>query len=413
MTGLDRLAADGFSRLHGKRIAVLANQASVDSGLRHLFDGLGPLHREGKLRVAAVFGPQHGLFGHTQDNMIEWEGHVDPRYGWTVFSLYGEHRRPTQAMLRGIDLFLVDIPDIGSRYYTFAWTMAHCMAACEEAGIPLLVLDRPNPIGGVQVEGTVLREGFESFVGLHPLPTRHGMTAGELARYFQARFYPRVSLEAVPVAGWSRAAYLDETGIPWCMPSPNMPTLDTAFVYPGACLLEATNLSEGRGTTRPFEIVGAPFLNGWKLADSLNAKQLPGVYFRPVQFQPTFNKHAGRVCEGVFTHVTDRRGFMPVLTSVALLQETIRQTGIHALDEAERGEETFVAASAECDLPGFAWKRPPYEYERDRWPIEILAGNDWLRRAIEERESLDTITARFRDECEAFESERSAALQYE
>ncbi|AIE85349.1 exo-beta-N-acetylmuramidase NamZ family protein [Fimbriimonas ginsengisoli] len=411
-TGLDVLAREGFSRLRGRRLGVLCNQASIDRDYRHLIDLLLPLHRAGELSIVAVFGPQHGLFGHTQDNMIEWEGDTDPRTGLTIHSLYGERRKPTKEMLEGIDLFVVDIPDIGSRYYTFAWTMANCIEASAAVGIPVLVLDRPNPIGGLQVEGLMLRSGFESFVGLYPVPTRHGMTAGEVATFVQRRLRPEPTLEVVKATGWTRSDYLEDADLPWAMPSPNMPTVDTAVVYPGGCLLEGTNLSEGRGTTRPFEIVGAPFLKGWPLAESLNRLALGGVHFRPVQFQPTFNKHAGRECEGVFVHVTDRRSFEPVITYIALLQEIVRQTGMHRLPVHTETAKSFVAASPECDLPGFAWKLPPYEYEFDRMPIDILAGDTWVREAIEGLSPLSEIRSRCLHECAEFAPERNSCLLY-
>jgi uncharacterized protein YbbC (DUF1343 family) len=411
-TGLDVLAREGFERLQGKRIGVLCNQSSLDHTYRHLIDLLLPLHRAGKLSIAAVFGPQHGLFGHTQDNMIEWEGAKDARTGLTVHSLYGEKRKPTPEMLQGVDLFLVDVPDVGSRYYTFAWTMAYCIEACAELGIPVLVLDRPNPLGGIQVEGPMLRDGFRSFVGLHPMPIRHGMTIGEVARYVQAHFHPGAALDVVMLEGWSRSDYFDDTDVPWTMPSPNMPTVDTAVVYPGGCLIEGTNLSEGRGTTRPFEIVGAPFIRGWDLAEALNGLDLPGVHFRPIHFEPTFNKHGGKPCEGVFVHVTDRQGFEPVLVYVALMQEILRQTGLHHMPESAEAAKTFVAASPECDLPGFAWKRPPYEYEYDRMPIDILAGDTWIREAIEGLHPLNEIRQRFLRESAEFHPARDAALLY-
>ncbi|RYG38020.1 DUF1343 domain-containing protein [bacterium] len=401
LTGLQALLNSDFASLRGRSLGVVCNQSAIDMDCVHLLDRLKPGHDRGELRVQAVFGPEHGLFGHTQDNMIEWEGVVDSRTGFTIHSLYGEHRKPTPSMLAGIDRMVVDMPDIGSRYYTFAWTMAHCLGACAEVGIPVTVLDRPNPIGGVQVEGPVLRPGFESFVGLYPVPTRHGMTLGEIASWLRDQYLPDLDLTVVPCEGWDRQQYGDETGLPWAMPSPNMPTVETAVVYPGGCLLEATNLSEGRGTTRPFETLGAPFLDGWRLADALNGLSLRGVRFRPIQFEPTFNKHAGRLCEGVFVHVTDRRAFEPVLTYVAILRECLLQTGLR--ETAHLPEDPiFKAASAETTLDGFAWKRPPYEYVHDRSPIDLLAGNDWLRPAIESEAPLSEIRDRMRSESERF-----------
>lgn len=388
-TGLDVLKAGEFESIRRRSIGLVCNQAAISSHYEHVLDLLLPLHRSGALQIASVMGPQHGLFGHTQDNMIEWEGKLDPRTGLAVHSLYGEHREPTPAMLDGVEILVIDLFDVGSRYYTFLWTLALCLKSCEERGIPVLVLDRPNPIGGLQVEGPVLDPAFASFVGLHPLPTRHGMTLGEIAQYLRAAFYPEAPLEVVQVLHWLRGDYLPETGIPWAMPSPNMPTVDTANVYPGGCLLEGTNLSEGRGTTRPFEIFGAPWIDGWRLAEALNELKLPGVVFRPIQFQPTFQKYAEKLCEGCFVHCSARRAFQPVLTYVAILQEVRRLYG---------------------DL--LQWNDPPYEYETVKLPIDILAGNDWLRQAIDSLMPLSEIHHRFLEEASRFEPIRHEHLLY-
>ncbi len=410
-TGLDLLRLDGFSLLRGKSIGVVCNQASVDHQYVHILDLLHPLSKAGHIRLKAIFGPQHGLFGHTQDNMVEWEGAGAENAGVPIYSLYGDHRIPTSEMLEGIEVLVIDIQDVGSRYYTFAWTMAHCMQACESAGVAVLVLDRPNPIGGLQVEGAVLDPEFASFVGLHPLPIRHGMTACELAGYFRSAFYPRCALSTVTMQGWSRSDYIDDTDAPWAVPSPNMPTVDTAVVYPGACLLEATNISEGRGTTRPFETWGSPLVNGPELTRALNSLNLPGAHFRHLEFQPTFQKYVGRTCHGAFTHVLERRGFEPVLTYVAIMQEIIRQIGI--VDSSHLPvTETFVPDGEETKLSGFAWRRPPYEYERSKLPIDILAGNAWLRSAVESLVPLAEIRERFLAECSEFEPIRRAHLLY-
>lgn len=284
--------------------------------------------------------------------MIEWEGHRHPTLGIPVHSLYGTHRRPTTAMLGDLDALLVDLMDVGSRYYTFIWTLFLCMEACQEAGIPLLVCDRPNPINGVDIEGDPQDEDYLSFVGLHPIPVRHAKTIGELAQQFQREAFRELEVHVLPMEGWNRAHYWDETGLPWVMPSPNMPTLDTAIVYPGMCLLEGTNLSEGRGTTRPFELFGAPWIDRDQLCDALTAKNLPGIHFRPASFLPTFQKHANTCCHGAQLHVTDRDAFQPWKTGLTIIQ-TIRDH--HPQD--------------------FAWKPPPYEYEWEKLPIEILLGH--------------------------------------
>lgn len=388
-TGLDRLIRDDFQAIRGRRIGLVCNQASVSGDYRHVLESVLPIHLKGEIVLGAVFGPQHGLFGHTQDNMIEWEADGRTRLPVPLYSLYGLHREPTSEMLAGLDLLVIDLQDVGSRYYTFIWTLALCLKACEREGIEVMVLDRPNPIGGERIEGTLLDPSYASFVGLYPLPIRHGLTIGELAMHFRSEYFPGADLNVMTMDGWRRANYMDETGAPWAVPSPNMPTVDTAVVYPGACFIEATNLSEGRGTTRPFEIIGAPYLDGWRFAEAVNGAGLAGVRFRPIQFEPTFNKHARTLCEGVFLHVTDRHTFDPVLTFVALLQETIRQAG-----------------------SDFRWNPPPYEYEYEKLPIDILAGNAWLRQAIEDLTPLPDIRARFRDECARFEPARNACLVY-
>lgn len=351
---LDRLA-DLWPSALGKnrdlKLAAVLHQASVNSGLRHSLDLLRQ-HDGERFTLAALFGPQHGFAGTTQDNMIEWQGYRHPQLGIPVHSLYGEHREPTPEMLSGIDAMFVDLFDIGARYYTFIWTLYLCMRASQRAGIPVIVADRPNPINGVTREGELLDPDYRSFVGLHPIQVRHAMTIGELATLFQREAFPDCQLHVLPIGAWQREMWHDETGLPWVMPSPNMPTLDTATVYPGMCLLEATNLSEGRGTTRPFELFGAPFIDSEKLVSDLAQHRLPGVHFRRADFQPTFQKFAGEVCHGAQIHVTDRATFLPLRTAITILEVVRRR------------------------WPGdFAWKQAPYEYETEKLPIEILTGN--------------------------------------
>lgn len=388
LSGLDRLVGSGFAELKGKSVGVVCNQATVARDFGHILDHMLPYHGR-TLEIVAAFGPQHGIWGHTQDNMIEWEGYVDPATGLKFYSLYGEHREPTPEMLEGIDTLVFDIQDVGSRYYTFMWTLYLCMKAAEEAGITVFVLDRPNPIGGVQVEGTVLDPHYASFVGLRPLPLRHGLTMGELAQLFQQNDFPNVQLHIHHMVNWKRDQTWAETGLPWIMPSPNMPTVDTALVYPGMCLLEGTKLSEGRGTTRPFEMFGAPYLDGRRLCAELNALTLPGVTFRAISFQPTFQKFAGQICEGAFMHVTDRNTFKPVLSALAVLRQIL-------LDHRDE----------------FAWQDPPYEYEYEKLPIDILHGNHWMRDSLEMGRSLIEIEDHMRQEVEAFAPIRNAALFY-
>jgi uncharacterized protein YbbC (DUF1343 family) len=353
--GSDRLLASGL--LRGKRIGLVANPASVDRGFIHVVDRV---LADASITLGAIFGPQHGFHATLQDNMIETPHARDERRRVPVYSLYSDTREPTAAMLQDLDVLVIDLQDVGTRVYTFIYTMAYCLKAAGRIGLPVIVCDRPNPIGGVAVEGPLLRPGFESFVGLFPIPLRHGLTIAELARYFNERFALHASLDVVAMEGWTRGMYWDDTALPWIIPSPNMPTLDTAIVYPGQVLFEGTQLSEGRGTTRPFELIGAPWIDADRFAARMNAYALPGVHFRATWFEPTFQKFARQTCGGCQVHVTDRTAFRPVLAAAALLKE-------------------FRAA----DPDKFAWRQPPYEYEHEKMPIDILAGTSDLRTQID------------------------------
>src|SRR5690606_33902497 len=277
--------------------------ASVSGSLIHSADVLKS-HDGNLFRLQALFGPQHGYLGQTQDNMIEWRDFRHPQWGIPVYSLYGEHREPSDAMLEGLDAILIDMQDVGARYYTFIWTLYLCMKAAERRGIRVVVLDRPNPIDAVTVEGPLLDPEYRSFVGLHPLPVRRGKTVGQLAEQFRREAFPACELTVLPMENWDPEMYFEDTGLPWVLPSPNLPTVDTAVVYPGMCLLEATNMSEGRGTTKPFELFGAAYItDGRDFADKLNTLGLPGVHFREAYFQPTFHKFQGELCGGAQFHV--------------------------------------------------------------------------------------------------------------
>jgi uncharacterized protein YbbC (DUF1343 family) len=346
---LDYLSELWPDEFRGARVAALLHPASVSSKLEHASQILERLN--GNLfQLAAFFGPQHGFLGQTQDNMVEWKTYEHPRLRIPVYSLYGEHREPTADMLRDVDVLLVDLQDVGARYYTFIWTLYLGMRACEQYGVALVLLERPNPINGVTTEGPVLDPKYKSFVGMHPIPVRHGQTIGELAQQFRETF-PKCRLSILPMKNWKREMWFDQTGLPWVMPSPNMPTLDTATVYPGMCLLEGTNISEGRGTTRPFEIFGAPFIEAEALCRELNDLKLPGVFFRQNYFEPAFHKFAGELCGGAQIHVLNRNVFRPFETGVEIIR-CIRK----------------------LYPDSFAWKQPPYEYEREKLPIEILLG---------------------------------------
>ena len=382
--GSDCLLASGA--LEGLRVGVVANPASVNGSFSHIVNRLAA---EPGVTLAAIFGPQHGFQADVQDNMIETAHAADRARRVPIYSLYSETREPTAEMLAGIDRLVVDLQDVGARIYTFVYTMANCLRAARRHGVRVVVCDRPNPIGGEAVEGPMLVPGYESFVGMFPIPMRHGMTIGELARLFNEHFGIGADLEVVRMEGWQRRMYHDDTGLPWVMPSPNMPTLDTAIVYPGSVLFEGTLLSEGRGTTRPFEIVGMPGIDADRFAARMNELHLEGARFRPVYFEPTFQKHAGRPCGGCQIHVTDRAVFRPVGTAVSLLAEFRRASPAH-----------------------FAWRQPPYEYEYQKMPIDILAGSDALRRQIEAGLAGREIAAGWTAEVEAFLEVRRRFLLY-
>jgi uncharacterized protein YbbC (DUF1343 family) len=382
LLGSERLVES--SRLRGLRVGVLANPASVDHHFRHIADRLSV---SSEYSLTAIFGPQHGYRSDLQDNMIESPHGEDPRRNVPIFSLYSETREPTPGMLALIDLLVVDLQDVGARIYTFIYTMANCMRAAARAGIPVIVCDRPNPIGGLRVEGPTLEPGFESFVGQFRMPMRHGMTIAELALYFNQ--WIGADLEIIAMEGWSREMYWDETRLPWIMPSPNVPTLDTAIVYPGTVLIEGTMLSEGRGTTRPFELIGVPWADGELFAGRMNRVGLPGVHFRGTSFEPTFQKHANNTCGGCQIHVLDRHAFRPVTVGVSLIRE-------------------FFGTAPDL----FDWRDPPYEYEFDKMPIDILAGSPALRGHIETQTPVLELEATWEGGVEEFVERREPHLIY-
>jgi len=388
-TGLARLASDGSTLLAGRRIGLLVNATAVDTQFRHAID---LLRARGDLKITALFGPEHGVRGDAQD-MISVDPTRDARSDLPIHSLYGatlESLAPTPAMLEAIDVMVYDVQDVGSRYYTFVWTMVLAMRACAAAGKGFCVLDRPNPIGGVHIEGGMIAPGFESFVGLVSCPNRHGMTAGEIARWRHAVEKLDLDFAVLGMRGWQRDTRFEHTGLPWVQPSPNMPTLDTALVYPGMCLVEGTELSEGRGTTRPFELAGAPYLDGDRLAADLTAFELPGVRFRPTIYTPMFQKHHGKPCGGVQLHVTNPETFRPYRTGVA-----------------------FLKACYDQSPAAFRWRDKAYEFVDSVPAIDLLAGGDALRKGIEAGASLDELTARWpRDEGD-FAAERADYLLYE
>ncbi len=385
-TGCDILSGGGYQLPKGARVGLLANQASVSSSLDHT---AGMIFRS-SAELTCLFGPQHGPSGITQANMIEWEGYNDPHFGIPVYSLYGETRSPLPEMLSGLDIVVVDLQDVGARPYTYIWTALLMMRACAAAGLDMIVLDRPNPIGGTTVEGPVLEEGYESFVGLWPIPMRHGLTIGEILLAINSSDPDPCALEIVKLDGWKRDMLFPDTGLPWIMPSPNIPTPDTALVYPGMVLLEGTNISEGRGTTRPFELTGAPWIDPMELTFALESAGVPGAAFRPAVFRPTFDKFTGDDCGGVQIYITDRTAFRPVLCAVAVIR----------------------AVSDLCP-EDFKWLDPPYEYETEKPPIDIIYGGPGLREGIDSGAAYDEIASGWREPLAASLESRDAWLLYD
>ena len=384
--GIEVLTGERSQSLSGVRTGLICHPASIDHDFRHSADLLS---QHSGVTLTALFGPQHGIRGETQDNMIEWEGFRDARTGVMAYSLYGEVRKPTAQMLSDVDALVFDVQDVGTRVYTFIYTMALAMQSAKELGKRFIVCDRPNPIGGVGIEGNILEVGHESFVGMFPIPMRHGMTVGELARMFNEEFGIGCELEVIPMQGYKREFWFDDTDARWVLPSPNIPVLETAVVYPGMVFVEGTKFSEGRGTTRPFEITGAPYADSYELAEHLNNHHLSGVHFRPHSFKPTFQKHVAQLCHGVQLHVTDRDVFKPVIAGVALIK-----------------------AMHDLWPEGFKWQTPPYEYVYDRLPFDVIAGTTKLREQIEGGASLEDIAASWQAGEKDFAERRRPYLLY-
>jgi uncharacterized protein YbbC (DUF1343 family) len=355
ITGLDIVSRNFPGELRGRRIGLLCHGASVTAGYEHCVAVFSRL----PCTIGALFGPQHGMYGQTQDNMIEWEGAQHPTLHVPVHSLYGKTRSPRPDMLSGLDAFVVDLQDVGARPYTYLWTLKLCMEACEKAGLPVWVLDRPNPAAAMSLDGPVLSPEYFSFVGGAPVPLCHRLTIAEFAVLFKMLYCPSVNLHPVWMQGWRRDMLWNDTGLPWVLPSPNMPTIETAIVYPGMVLLEATNMSEGRGTTRPFEIIGAPYFKTVEVLQELKKYNLKGCVFREHDFIPTFQKWQGTYCSGVQVHVTEPRRFEPVFTTAAI---------VHAIIKTSEGRFTF--------------KDPPYEYDTVHMPFDILSGDSTLRETL-------------------------------
>ncbi len=364
-TGLENFLAHPHKDLIGKRIGLLCNPASVNAQFQH---ARHLLHQTFPGQLTALFSPQHGLFAEKQDNMIESDDFIDSDLHIPVFSLYGATRIPTAQMFDHIDVLIIDLIDVGTRVYTFTSTLSYCLEVAAALDRQVIVLDRPNPVNGIQVEGNCLCPDMASFVGRYPIPMRHGLTMGEYAAYINKTFNIGCRLTIVPMTGWRRRMYFDDTGLPWVLPSPNLPTPASATVYPGQVIWEGTNVSEGRGTTLPFEQFGAPFINTDKILSFTKGPEVPGARLRAVAFEPTSNKWAGEVCNGFQIHVTDRRQYDAYFTALYLLQAILF-----------------------CHKDAFAWKSPPYEYEWEKLPMDMIIGDKHIRQQIESLENLESI----------------------
>ncbi|KZZ82672.1 exo-beta-N-acetylmuramidase NamZ family protein [Bacillus sp. SJS] len=376
-TGAELLLKEQKSLIKGKRVGLITNPTGVDRNLTSVVDLLA---QDKDIKLTALFGPEHGVRGDAQAGQYV-EYYIDEKTGVPVYSLYGQTKKPTQEMLKNVDVLVFDIQDVGSRYYTYIYTMAYAMEAAKENNIPFIVLDRPNPLGGIQTDGPVLEPAFSSFVGKYPIPLKHGMTVGELAKLFNSEFTIGADLKVVKMKGWKRSMDFDDTHLPFVMPSPNMPTLETAIVYPATGMIEGTNLSEGRGTTKPFELVGAPFINSDKLAGKLNSLKLPGVSFRAASFNPTFSKHTGKLSHGVQLYVTDRKKFKAVKTGLSIVK---------TVKDMYPNEFQFLAADN----------------------FNLLLGNSWVKEMLLNGASVEEIEKKYEEERTKFLDIREKYMLY-
>jgi uncharacterized protein YbbC (DUF1343 family) len=384
--GMDRIQSSPPTYLKKRRLGLLANPASVNRRFIHsrvVIDQLFP----GQLNV--LFSPQHGFYAEKQDNMIASNHGTDPVLNIPVFSLYGETRKPTESMLSHIDTLIVDLQDVGTRVYTFVYTMALCMEAAREYDKEIVVLDRPNPVGGEIIEGNLLNEAYASFVGMYPIPMRHGLTIGELARLFNEHFDIACPLHVVAMKGWKRNMLFHATGLPWVAPSPNLPTPVSSYVYPGQVLWEGTNVSEGRGTTQPFDTFGAPFMDPESIQEALSDTPLEGIHLRPLAFEPTSNKWAGERCYGFQIHLLDPTTYRPYFTTLALLRAVLT-----------------------CHADAFQWKAPPYEYEFEKLPFDCITGDPAVRETLEADSSLQALEKAWQPDLDHFNEVRRSVLLY-
>ncbi|PRS79871.1 MULTISPECIES: exo-beta-N-acetylmuramidase NamZ domain-containing protein [unclassified Bacillus (in: firmicutes)] len=376
-TGIETLLSSNLSWLKGKRVGLITNPTGIDANMKNSVD---LLFEHPSIKLTALYGPEHGVRGDAQAGEGV-ESYTDEKTGLPVYSLYGKTRKPTPDMLKNVDVLLFDIQDVGARYYTYIYTMAYAMEAAKENNIPFVVLDRPNPIDGLKVEGPVLEPEHASFVGLYPIPLRHGMTTGELAKFFNKEFHINADVTVIKMKNWKRSMTFDDTKLPFVLPSPNMPTVDSTFVYPATGLIEGTNVSEGRGTTKPFELIGAPYINSSELADYLNQLKLKGVQFRPVSFTPTFSKHASKLSHGVQLYVTDRSSFEAVKTGLSIIK---------AIHDLYPKDFQFLQTGS----------------------FDKLIGNGWIKEEINQGTSVKHIMKRYHHDLKSFEKKRKKYLIY-
>jgi uncharacterized protein YbbC (DUF1343 family) len=385
--GIEQLISSPPQWLSDCKLGLLCNQASTDSKLRHSRD---LINKKFPRQLTCLFSPQHGFFSEKQDNMIESGHSLDSVTGLPLYSLYSKHRRPNKEMFDLFDVLIIDLFDVGTRVYTFLYTMAYCLEAAAEYGKKVLVLDRPNPVGGKLIEGNIIQQDCYSFVGLYPIPMRHGLTFGELALLINNHYDIGADLEVISMRAWQREMLYADTGLPWVFPSPNMVSPAACLVYPGQVIWEGTNISEGRGTCLPFELFGAPFINCDEILDKIKMNvHLPGIFLRPLIFEPTSNKWANQTCHGFQIHVTDPALFRPYRTSLVLLQAIMLL------------------------YPGaFQYKEPPYEYEHERLPMDLILGDRNIRKALEQDESINKIEEWWQDDLKGFDKLRQEVFLY-
>jgi uncharacterized protein YbbC (DUF1343 family) len=384
LLGIDRLIRDRFRPFSGMRVGLLTNISCCDSTLNPT---IAIFEKSHKIRLRAIFAPEHGLHAALQDQITVPD--LQHQDNLEIHSLYGKHRRPARQALKDLDAVVIDLPDIGTRYYTFLWSAILMARECARMRKRLFILDRPDPLNGLTVQGPLLDKGFESFVGLYSVPVRHGMTIGELCNMLNREHGLDADITVIKMRGWKRAAFFSDTGLVWTAPSPNMPCFSTALIYPGMCLLEGTNVSEGRGTTKPFEIFGAPWIEPYSLARALGKCHIAGAVFRPTCFIPTFHKYRGQLCGGLQIHVIDPRRFSPVTAGLHIVR-TIRK--LHA--------------------DHFRWRRPPYEFEKERMPFDILIGNSWIRKDLERNSTIGAIQKKWQPQLNKFKETRKQYLLY-